>query len=81
LLKERECNGVGAGSPWPMSTIGGAWGEKEKLHGWSYSKEIWSGKTKELLYRAVIFLGEFSHCDYTFFEEIGKFRFNGVNSR
>jgi len=47
--------------------IGGAWGEKEKLHGGSYSKEIWSGKTKELLYRAVIFLGEFSHCDYTFF--------------
>jgi hypothetical protein len=34
------------------------------------------------LYKAVIFLGEFLHCGYKFvFEEIGKIRFNSVNSR
>jgi hypothetical protein len=41
-----------------------------------HSKEIRSGKTKEILYRAVIFLGEFSHCDQIVFEEIGKIRCN-----
>jgi hypothetical protein len=42
-----------------------------------HSKEIWSGKTKEIMYRAVNF------CTVTtnFFEEIGKIRFNSVNSR
>jgi len=49
-----------------MATIGGAWGEKENFID-DHSKEIWSGKTKELLYRTVIFLGEFSHCDYNVF--------------
>jgi hypothetical protein len=39
-------------------------------------------KTKEILYTAVIFLGEFSHCGYKiFFEEIGKIRFNSLSSR
>jgi hypothetical protein len=46
-----------------------------------HSKRNPEWKNKELLYRAVIFLGELSHCDYNFFEEIGKFRFNHVNSR
>jgi len=31
-------------------------------------------KQKNFFYRGVIFLGEFSHCDYNFFEEIGKIR-------
>jgi len=26
---------VGAGLPWPVAMIGGAWEENEKLHGWS----------------------------------------------
>jgi len=56
-----------------MSRIGGAWREKEKLHGRSYSKEIWSGKTKELLYRAVIFLGEFRIVTTFFLKKLGKF--------
>jgi len=33
LAEEGECTSVGDGSPWPMAMIGGAWGEKEKLHG------------------------------------------------
>jgi hypothetical protein len=47
------------------------------------ANKIWSGKTKEILYRAVISLCEFSHCGYKmfFFEEIGKVCFISVNSR
>jgi len=33
LTQEGECTSVGAGSPWPVAMIGGAWGDKEKLHG------------------------------------------------
>jgi hypothetical protein len=47
-------------------------GGRRKNYMDDHSKEIWSGKTKEILYRAVLLLGEFSHCDYKcFFEEIG----------
>jgi hypothetical protein len=38
-------------------------------------------KLRKVLYRWVIFLGEFLHCDYNFLKEIGKIRFNSVNSR
>jgi len=39
-----------------------------------HSKLIGSGKTKEILYRAVILLPEFSHCGYKFFlKKLGKF--------
>jgi hypothetical protein len=48
-------------------------GGRRKNYMDSHSKEIQSGKTKEILYRAVIFLGEFSHCDYNLFEKLGKF--------
>jgi hypothetical protein len=63
-----------------MAMIGAAWGEKEKLHGqsWQLNPE-W--RNKRNLYRPVIFLGEFSHCGYKKIKEIGKFRFNSVNSR
>ncbi len=40
-----------------------------------HSKEIQSGKTKEILYRAV----NSRTVTTNFFEEIGKIRFNSVN--
>ncbi len=58
-----------------MATIGGAWGKKEKLQGWMViANKSGVEKTKEILYRAVIFLGEFSHCGYEMFlKKLGKF--------
>ncbi len=45
LDEEGECTSVGAGSPWPMAPIRGAWGEKEKLHGWSEQINLeWKNK-------------------------------------
>jgi hypothetical protein len=39
-------------------------------------------RVEKPLYRAVIFLREFSHCGYNFFsEEIGKIRFTSVKLR
>jgi hypothetical protein len=39
-------------------------------------------RVEKPLYRAVIFLREFSHCGYKFFyEEIGKIRFTTAKSR
>jgi hypothetical protein len=53
--------------------IGAAWGEKEKLHGRSKQINL-ELKTKEILYRGVIFLGEFSHCGYKEnLKKLGKF--------
>jgi hypothetical protein len=53
--------------------IGAAWGEKEKLHGRSKQINL-ELKTKEILYRGVIFLGEFSHCGYEEnLKKLGKF--------
>jgi len=47
-----------------------------------HSKYIQSGKTKEILYKAVIFLGESLHCGYKEnLKKLGKFRFNSLNLR
>jgi hypothetical protein len=49
-------------------------GRRRKNYMDDHSKEIWSGKPKEILYRAVIFLDEFSHCDYKVFaKKLGEF--------
>jgi len=47
-----------------------------------HSKYIQSGKTKEILYKAVIFLGESLHCGYKEnLKKLGKIRFNSLNLR
>jgi hypothetical protein len=49
-------------------------GGRRKNYMDDHSKEIWSGETKEILYRAVIFLGDFSHCGYKEnLKKLGKF--------
>jgi hypothetical protein len=49
-------------------------GGEGKITWTCHSKQIESGKRKEILYRGVIFLGEFSHCGYKLFlKKLGKF--------
>jgi hypothetical protein len=49
-------------------------GGRRKNYMDGHSKKIQSGKTKEILYRGVIFLGESSHCGYKEnLKKLGKF--------
>jgi len=49
-------------------------GGRRKNYMDGHSKEIQSGKTKEILYRGMIFLAGFSHCGYKEnLKKLGKF--------
>jgi hypothetical protein len=56
-----------------VALIGGTWGRRKNYMD-GHSKYIQSGKTKEILYKAVIFLGESLHCSYKEnLKKLGKF--------
>jgi hypothetical protein len=56
-----------------VALIGGPWGRRKNYMD-GHSKYIQSGKTKEILYKAVIFRGESLHCGYKEnLKKLGKF--------
>ncbi len=62
--------------------IGAARGGEGKITWMVITNKSGVEKQKKILYRGVIFLGDFSHCGYKEkFEEIWKTRFNSVNLR